>query len=470
MMYFSKKMMLCLVNAGFFILSPSYASTNSVTHHNTEKSDNNSIVTLQDLLIPNKNHNLTSSGGQLTITGAGTIHYLQAFFYSDAGCTTLLGAASAIDNVQGKTFTSGETISLSPSSVYRLANNVATIQGFSTSSIACMKLYVDGGNQSADGVNCQSFTDETCSGTSCTSSQTKSVTWTSGPPTECATRYAYIANRAINTVTQCTVGAAGALTSCATELTLPSDTNPYAVAASNFIQYTMADASLGSEKSRYCPIIPSTGAFDTGNCISLSSLSHVPMSIAFNNKYAYITGQDTNTVYYYSVSPVFTASSAVQLNNIGTTGSGLDTPGGIAINNGYAYITGDTSATTVTKCNVSNATGAFSNCGPTGSGSSGLNNSDGIAIYNGYAYVTSRSNFVAYCAVNSTSGALTNCTSTGSAFDIPIGIAINNGYAYIANHDGDSVTQCTVNSDGTLTGCSATLLSSLDGPFGIAIY
>ena len=41
---------------------------------------------------------LGASGGTLTVTNAGNMRFLQAFFYSDAGCSTVLGGASVIDN------------------------------------------------------------------------------------------------------------------------------------------------------------------------------------------------------------------------------------------------------------------------------------------------------------------------------------------------------------------------------------
>jgi hypothetical protein len=179
----------------------------------------NQPVTLQNLLTlqPEDMSNIMSNGGALTITGSGTIHFLQAFFYSDSSCTTLLGGASAINNVTGMTFSTGQTVNINSSSVYQLANN----QGITTGNIACMQVFLNGSNLSPSGISCQSFTDETCTGTTCTSNQTKSVNWISNP-TPCRTQYAYIPNRAPNTVSQCTVDSStGALSSCGTTGAVP---------------------------------------------------------------------------------------------------------------------------------------------------------------------------------------------------------------------------------------------------------
>ena len=85
---------------------------------------NDEQLSLRQLLSLNSNEfngfGSSSSGGQLTITGTGNIHYLQAFFYSNTACSTLLGQASVIDNGAGFQFSNGQTVSLNPSSTYKL--------------------------------------------------------------------------------------------------------------------------------------------------------------------------------------------------------------------------------------------------------------------------------------------------------------------------------------------------------------
>jgi hypothetical protein len=127
---------------------------------------------------------LKSHAAELIITGTGTMRFLQTFYYSDTACSNLLGFGSIIDNAKGYAFTSGQSVSLSSGAAYTLAVNA----GITPADIACIRFYVDGGNQEAQGVSCQDFTDITCSGTTCTSQQSKAVNWVDNP-TACSTRY-----------------------------------------------------------------------------------------------------------------------------------------------------------------------------------------------------------------------------------------------------------------------------------------
>ena len=207
----------------------------------------NRLLTLKKILIPVAHDEsnyyanpFTAAGGSLTITGSGTIRFIQAIFYSDTGCTNFLGAASAIDNVSGASFTSAQTIRLNSSSIYQLANN----QSIATENIACMKLFLTGSNQSSQGISCQSFTDISCSGTQCTSAQTKNVTWSSNP-TPCGTRYLYVPNTANNTVSKCAINnSSGLLSGCAT--TGSGFSSPRGIALNNYYAYVVNTGSPNS--------------------------------------------------------------------------------------------------------------------------------------------------------------------------------------------------------------------------------
>ena len=411
-------------------------------------------VTLQNILTtqPEDMSDIMSSGGALTITGSGTIHFLQAFFYSDTGCTTLLGAASAIDNVSGMTFSSGQTVNINSSSVYQLANN----QGITTGNIACMKIFLNGSNQSPDGISCQSFTDINCSGTDCVSNQTKSVSWASGPPA-CQSQYAYFTNFNNNTVSQCAVNSStGTLSSCST--TGSGFQVPYGISIINGYAFI---ANAGASTVSKCSVNPSTGALSS--CASTGSNFNAPSSATINGPYFYTENFNNSTIEQCSVN-----ASSGALSSCNSTGSGFGAPqAGMSINNGYAYVPNSNGNNTVSICSVSSSTGAFSNCSTT----SGFTNPNGVTTSNGYAYVANYdNNTISLCTINSSTGALSGCTTTGSGFSGPNGIGILNGYAYIENYSNSTVSVCAVNSStGALSGCTTTG-SGFSGPSGIGFF
>jgi hypothetical protein len=358
-------------------------------------------------IMPSKHPNsLAATAGQLTITGAGTIRFIQAFFYSDTGCSTLLGAASITDNSNGFPFTNGQTIRMNESAIYQLANN----QNITTGDISCMRLFLNGSNQEPDGVSCQDFNDITCTGVTCTSNQTKTVSWVASP-TKCINPFAYVTNGSDSTVLQCTIATSG-------------------------------------------------GALS--NCTSTGSDFSAPYGIAFNNNYAYIANNDVNEIMKCTLDAsdgTFVADSCVD------TGVTVDTPAGIALNTAYFYVVEGT----VLKCTVNPSSGELTSCGTT---ASGVSDASTIAFNNGYAYLTNilvPSSTVYQCAVNASTGVLTDCTSTGSNFTFPNSIAINNGYAYVGNPTENSVTKCTIDTDGTfVTDSCASTGSSFSFPLGIA--
>lgn len=407
---------------------------------------------LRDLFVEENPYLSTvmSSGGQLTITGSGTIRFLQAFFYSNVACTTLLGAASIIDNVTGKTFTTGQTVSINSSSVYQLANN----QGIATNNIACMKVFLNGSNQSSKGISCQSFSDMQCSGVTCTSSQTKSVSWAS-TPSFCATQYAYISNFGNSTVSQCTVDSStGALTGCGT--TGSGFSSNIGVSLSNY--YSFVDNNTATTSVR-CRVSSSTGALST--CTNTGSGLSSPQGNTLNNAYFYAVNSANSTVSKCTVS-----SSTGDLSSCNTTGSGFNSPRAIVINNGFAYIANGSG--TVSKCTVDSTSGALSSCVSTGSG---FGNPNGIVINNGFAYIANVSgSTVSKCTVDGTTGLLSSCATTGSGFANPRGMNINNNFIYVTNSGtNNSVSTCTINTvTGALTGCGTT--SGFTDPRGIFIF
>jgi hypothetical protein len=120
--------------------------------------------------------------------------------------------ASIIDNATGFTFTDQQTIKLSSKGTYKMA----TDQGITPSDISCIKVYLDGGNQSNKGVSCEAFTDASCQDNQCISSQNKAVNWVENPE-RCNTSYAYATNKKTKSVSRCMISRAdGSLSDCVT--------------------------------------------------------------------------------------------------------------------------------------------------------------------------------------------------------------------------------------------------------------
>lgn len=425
-------------------------------------------VTLDNALISSNKLGFGATAGDLSITPGGVIHYLKVFFYSDTACTNLLGSASLIDNTVGFSFDSGQTVHLRSDAVYALANN----QGIAMDDIQCMSLYVSGQKQSDGGVACQSFTDETCTGSSCTSAQTKSVSWTSNP-SECGTVYAYVSTN-LNTggVSKCRLNSStGALENCASTAGSFVFATPIGVGVNNGYGYIMNIQKPLASAISMCRISSTDGALedcsDTANPSNLGS----PKNIVFDRGYAYLTGIESATsdrVVKCAVDPatgaLAVASCTYLLNIPDDAFNDIDV--GISINNDYSYIT-DFGNDKIIKCTVTPATGDFTDCADTATGFSGPS---GIAFNNAYAYITNKNNnTVSICAVNPETGALSGCSaSTETGFNVPTSIAIHKGSAYVVNQGSHSISQCTIGLNGILQDCDQT--ASITFPRSIAIY
>lgn len=347
--------------------------------------------------------NVSRAGPALTLTPGGTIHRLHIFFYSDVGCSTILGRADVLDLGEGFTFSGGQTVHLNPSSAFALASN----KGIATGSIACMKLYADGAGDGAKGASCQSFTDLACSGSTCTSAQTKTVGWEVSP-TPCADRFGYFSGR---------------------------------------------DADTGDSFVRFCSLDGATGALsdcaDTGTgMINVSRM-------AINNGFAYVT-LNGGVVRKCSVDPSTGAFSACA-----DTGSSMDSPNGIALNKGLAYVAN--TGGSVTKCDVSPATGLLSNCASTGSS---MPEPITLSLHNGFAYITNFFDEVVKCTIHATTGAFSVCAASGPDTSAMVDLTTHNGLLHMAG--ANSVTACSISpEDGTISDCAATL--SVNGPETLAI-
>lgn len=421
----------------------------------------NQPVTIRNILTTSPDEDLSDtmeSGGKLTITisggGSATIRFLQAVFYSNITCSTPMGAGSIIDNVDGRTFTNGQTISINKNSTYQLASN----QGINTANIRCMRLYVDGSNQSSNGVSCQNFSDEICTGTACSSVQTRFTPWIT-LPTTCISRRAYIANSTgdsgnLGSVRRCDINTStGALTCPFPAVT--GFNSPAGVSMNNGFGYV---TNSGNNTISLCTVNYLSGAL---TCNSTTSTGTVPGQITISSKYIYFTNITDGTLTKCTTSP-----SSSSLSSCSTVAS-LTNPHGIAINNGYAYISSGT-GNSVSLYTVTPSTGTLAFSANTGSG---FNAPRGIAISNGFLYVAnSGNNTVSKCTVNAANGTLSACSTTGSGFSGPRSVAITNGFAYITNLTGNTVSKCTVTpGSGLLSSCAATG-SGFSSPVQIAIF
>jgi hypothetical protein len=239
-----------------------------------------------------------SHAGSITITGNGTIRFLQLTYYSDTSCSTLLGSGTILDNATGFKFSDGHTVLISAPAAYQLAND----QGITPSDVACIKMYLDGGSQSPYGVSCQSFNDAVCDGSTCVSNQIKSVNWIENPAA-CTAYYAYVANKKNSTISKCLVSPEdGTLSECNTT-------------GDNFKK---------------------------------------PTGIALNNGYAAISNQQGNTITKCAVS-----ASDGTLSNCTSTGSGFNQPFEVLYDTAYVYAS-NKNASTISKCDVSPTDGSFS--------------------------------------------------------------------------------------------------------------
>lgn len=405
-------------------------------------------ISLQKFFSENQSEDLSypmSEGSRFIISGSGTIHFVQTYFYSDTSCTTLLGSASIVDNTSGFSFTSGQVVSINPSSLYKLANN----RNIVTSNIACARVFLTGSNQTSSGVSCQNFTDTTCSGTTCTSNQTKSVAWTSNP-SSCRTQNAYVTAGTAKTVTKCDVSSTdGSLSSCAVQSSVSGLNGASAIVINNGYAYI---ANQNTNSILKCDYNSSDGALS--NCGSVGTGFSSPQGLAISAPYLYIT----NNTFIRKCTISATNGSLTSCTNVVTSIADVR---GAVVNKGYIYFPLN-AASSVTKCTVSSSNGTLSGCGTTISTPAvALNRPSTIATKNGYAYIANNSGSPIKCTISSSDGSLSTCGTTtitsGSICSAPLSIAINNDYAYITCSNTSNVTKCSINtSDGSFNVCGVT--------------
>jgi hypothetical protein len=379
-----------------------------------------------------------TKGAMLTMIGGGNFRFVQTFFYSDVACSSLLGVASITDNGAGYSFLDGESVRLNASTIYKLADN----QGIATDTIACMKLYYNGGNQSSQGIDCQSYTDMTCAGTICSSQQTKTVSWKFNPA-PCVTEHAYITSKNEKTVSKCAINNAdGVLSDC---VTTGDGFKKAAGVATNNSRLSIADES-GNAVIK-CAVNAASELLE--NCVSTGSGFKKPFALLYNDGYAYVASKKNDSVIKCRV-----GAADGLFSDCVSTGSGFNAPVGMSISNSYAYVV-NLADDMVSRCTLTLADGSFSNCVEAGGS---FKKPMGITLSNGYAYISDQTyDAIFKCTVSASDGLFSDCAETGSGFNNPVGIAMNNGYAYIGNEKDSTVMKCLVDEvTGVFSDCVTT--------------
>ncbi len=419
------------------------------------------ITNLQDALkiVPSNSHGAAG----ITITGSGTIHYIRAYFYSNASCSSgLLGSGSIVDNTTGFPFTTGQTIKLTGAAAY----NLATSQGITTGSIQCMKLIYTAGNETSDGVNCQTVANYTCTGSSCsTNTSAQSASWATDPSI-CAPMHLYASQWGNNTVSVCDINSAdGGISSCVT--TGANFSRPAYTALNNGHAYT-PDSSATS-KINECTVSHTTGALSS--CAQTSSETTNAFKSTINKGTIYIPNLDGTQNGRITECSITAASGAIDI--CSQTAAGFTDPIAIKINEGRAYVA-DFANNRVYVCPMTGNNINPSNC-PYTEIASGSGETAGITFHYGYAYIPMTGDAeIQKCDINANTGLLESCaalTISGVTLSAPRSITFYNTHAYIANLNTNKVIQCVADpgSNGTID-CTDAPETSITTPYGLSIY
>lgn len=424
----------------------------------------------------------SSSGGGINIaSGSGTVNWMQVFFYGQANpdgtCANILATASIIDNNSGISVASGDFLNLNPKNLYTLASN----QGIDPETIGCMNLYMNGSHFSFSGMSCQAFTDLTCSnvGSTCTSSQIKSIDWVSNP-TVCTKQNAYISNDGNNLISQCTVENDGKLSNCANIMNAPFSKPVGGVEHNGYIYIANSNNTVSK-----CVPSSDNASVNSVNCAytATDAVFDAPNFIAIKEPFAYITNENANNVSKCRVSPTDGGLSDCTVLASDT----FNEPTGITVVDTLtagtiAYVVNH-GAESVSSCKLNDDTGNFVSCEIISSGGSLYKEPKGIFISSpltdGYVYVANEGEnnpnqgdaqyFLTICEFTS-SGSFQQCKqNVSSKFDKPQDVLVYDGFVYITNQGSLSeVTQCTAGA-GNFSECNNRGDISLNKPLGIFV-
>lgn len=214
-----------------------------------------------------------------------------------------------------------------------------------------------------------------------------------------------------------------AVSSC-TQQTISGLLNPRSMAFSRGKVFITDSNGSSTGQLISCDITPSNGSLTSCNAISTPGITmRIPIGIAINNDYLYMSDFSGNTVYYCSMS----GSSISSCSSV-TSSSRFVNAKQIAIYNDYAYIVNASPSTpgAVTSCYISNGSFSISDC-QQALGSSGFTSPQSIAIYNGNAYITDLTNATNHITVCTSvaNGIISGCQNTsGASVTSPASISI----------------------------------------------
>ena len=207
-------------------------------------------------------------------------------------------------------------------------------------------------------------------------------------------------------------------------------------------------ANAGNDTVSRCSI---TAAGNITDCQFSSGGFSVPNSITINDAstYAYVTNGGTSTVSKCSI-------DATDLSACSST-AGFNAPRDVVLLENFAYVA-NRDGNNVLRCTVDASTGVLSGCA---SAAGGFNKPMdlGISSSGNLLYVT---NFegasISLCSISAL-GALSGCAVTSTGFSGPRDIALtaDGQYAYVTNFNSNNVARCDVLSDGTLFNCAVSV-------------
>ncbi len=286
------------------------------------------------------------------------------------------------------------------------------------------------------------------------------------------TTYVYVTAQTASEVNKCTVNTTTGVFSACTDYVTPED--------SLSITFDAASPPLYA----YISTVPTTDGFTLNKC-SLGAAGAIsscvtpfgnPTSLAVNNPSVY-TG--TGSVGYITQLGGSGLAACLLVNADGTVGGCFDSGTGFLFSGPSDVIFGTYSAVTyayiadadghIYKCTWNSTSGVLSACAAS---SATFTNPDGIAFSEDgtHLYVTSEgANIVSECSMNSV-GVIGSCVTTGSIFETPADIVFGDTQAYITDQGNDSVIMCDINSSGLLTACVDSGATDILTPNGITLY
>lgn len=214
-------------------------------------------------------------------------------------------------------------------------------------------------------------------------------------------------------------------------------------------------------EGQICNVVNDSGTMGTTNVTNIAVNCRALIAFITNNAGTTVSRCDVD-------------NQTGDFSNCSDTGGVFDNPTAIAFNaSGTRVFVSNMSSNTVSRCDVDSATGAFVNCSDTGGGPFFLPSGIVFNTSGTRAFVTNPIiNTVSRCDVNSVTGAFSNCSDTGgTTFNAPSGIILNatDSRAFVANTGENSVSRCDIDESGDFSNCSNTGGTPFNSPFSLTL-